>query len=122
MSLSLKSGFWIRALLRRFDQNGDSAMIVHKGNDDAGSIFIILRDRSNNMVVLQEYGSSWRRHHFDTNDDETRPIEEQVDTYLQRQKKYDPDLWIIELGVRDISRPLEYSLGSRKEIDKMPLT
>lgn len=111
----LKSGFWIRATLRRLNHEGIFSLIVHKGDEDAGSIFIILSDVHNNMVVLQEHGISWRRHTFE--EKTTHCISEQVNTYLDRQKKYDPDLWIIEINVKNCSDLIEHSLGSRKNID-----
>lgn len=111
----LKSGFWIRATLRRLNQEGTPALIVQKGDEDAGSIFITLTDPSGQRVVLQEHGSSWRRHEFNTHDTPHSP-EQDVFSYLERQKRYDPDLWIIEVDVKNCADPFEKTLGSRKDI------
>ncbi|MXV35602.1 MULTISPECIES: DUF1491 family protein [unclassified Saccharibacter] len=111
----LKSGFWIRATMRRLNDEGTPALIVQKGDEDAGSIFITLTDPSGSRVILQEQGTSWRRHEFDH--DETQNASEKADLYLERQKRYDPDLWIIEVDVKNCADPFEKSLGSRKDID-----
>ncbi len=112
MPYGLKSGFWVRATLRRLNQNGLIAAILHKGDEDAGAIFITLADRQGKVSILREDGSSWQRQNFQDND--TASAAMQVNDYLERQKKYDPDLWIIEIDVADSSHPLEKELSSRR--------
>jgi len=106
MGARLKTGLWVRAVLRRISSDGTSAMVLKKGDEDAGAVLIVLTDRSGGLGVLREDGSDWARV------DATNPAS--VDAYLERQKKYDPDLWIIELEMRDVSQPVERTLGSRR--------
>ncbi|MUG89694.1 DUF1491 family protein [Bombella sp. ESL0385] len=108
----LKSGFWIRATLRRLNQNGLIAVIAHKGDEDAGSIFIILTARDGQTAILQEDDTSWHRHNFTAT--ATESTLQQAMHYLERQKRFDPDLWIIEIDVPDITHPLEKELGTRR--------
>ena len=112
MAYGLKSGFWVRATLRRLNQNGLIAAIVHKGDEDAGAIFITLADRHGKASILREDGTSWQRQNFQ--DSDTASAAMQVYDYLERQKKYDPDLWIIEIDVADSTHPFEKELPSRK--------
>lgn len=106
MGARLKTGLWVRAVLRRISSDGTSAMVLKKGDEDAGAVLIVLADRSGGTGVLREDGTSWAR--VDATDAAS------VDAYLERQKKYDPDLWIIELEMRDVSQPIERTLGSRR--------
>ncbi|GBR43629.1 MULTISPECIES: DUF1491 family protein [Gluconobacter] len=106
MGARLKTGLWVRAVLRRISSDGTSAMVLKKGDEDAGAVLIVLTDRSGGLGVLREDGSDWAR--VDAHDPAS------VDAYLERQKKYDPDLWIIELEMRDVSQPVERTLGSRR--------
>jgi len=106
MGARLKTGLWVRAVLRRISSDGTSAMVLKKGDEDAGAVLIVLTDRSGGTGVLREDGSGWTR--VDASDAAS------VDAYLERQKQYDPDLWIIELEMRDVSQPIERTLGSRR--------
>lgn len=112
MTYGLKTGFWVRALLRRLNQNGLIAAIARKGDEDAGSIFIVLSDRDGKTAILREQGDTWYRQSFEDNDAESAAM--QAATYLDRQKRYDPDLWIIEIDVQDSSHPLENEIGTRR--------
>lgn len=112
MMYGLKAGFWVRATLRRFNQDGLMAVIAHKGDEDAGSIFIMLTDRQGRIAILQEQGDTWHRQSFEDSEAESALM--QASSYMERQKRYDPDLWIIEIDVPDSSTPLEHELGTRR--------
>nr|WP_294914677.1 DUF1491 family protein [uncultured Neokomagataea sp.] len=108
----LKTGLWVRATLRRFNDGDHAGMVLHRGDEDAGAVLIVLEDRARNQVVLREDGSTWVRTPL-TND-------ETLHDYIARQQRYDPDLWVLELTVPDCSAPLEKELGSRTSDDDEP--
>lgn len=112
MMYGLKAGFWVRATLRRLNQEGLIAVVAQKGDEDAGSIFIILTDRQNRIAILREQGDTWHRQSFE--DTETASAAMHATDYMERQKRYDPDLWIIEIDVPDSTAPLETKLGTRR--------
>ncbi len=112
MFFGLKTGFWIRATLRRLNQNGLTAAIAQKGDEDAGSIFIVLASKDGHRAILQEQDTHWHRQEFHSTETETAA--QQTTQYLERQKNIDPDLWIIEIDVTDITYPLEKELGTRR--------
>lgn len=105
----LKTGLWVRATLRRFNDGDNSAMVLHRGDEDAGAILIILEDRARNQIVLREDGSSWIRTPL--------PNNETLNDYIARQQRYDPDLWVLEFTIPDCSVRLERDLGSRTSED-----
>lgn len=112
MSTRLKTGLWVQALLRRAGQDGSSAMLLRRGDEDAGTVLVVLMDRTGNLAVLREAGaqadtdgSGWTRVDIETTD--------ALSTYLDRQTRYDPDLWIIEIEVRDIAVPAGSILEKR---------
>jgi len=111
MSARLKTGLWIRALIRRHD--GES-MVLHKGDEDAGAVLIQLIDRARNTTLLRETidtdGTTlWERI--------PTPTQQDADTYIERQRRYDPDLWVIELEIPDVTTPIEHTLGGRSAPD-----
>jgi len=100
----LKSKLWVQAHLHRCNAAGVSAMLVQKGNDDAGSIFVKSNLLNGTAII---YGPAPGGAHNDSGErrwsqplgKEPRP-EPEVDAYLQRQRGYDPDFWVIEIEDR----------------------
>lgn len=111
MVYGLKTGCWVRATLRRLNQNGLIAVIAHKGDEDAGSVFIVLNGREGKVAILREQSATWHRQSFEDTDEESAMM--QANAYLERQKRYDPDLWIIEIDVQDSAHPLENDIPTR---------
>ncbi|WP_040509677.1 DUF1491 family protein [Gluconobacter morbifer] len=107
MGARLKTGLWVRAVMRRISSDGDTAaMVLKKGDEDAGAVLFVLSDRAGHVGALREDGSHWERANVTDGPS--------LEAYLARQKQYDPDLWIIELEMKDISHPVERTLGSRR--------
>lgn len=103
----LKTGLWARALMRLVQGQGHGAMLLKKGDEDAGALLIVLTDRQNQLVVLRvaALGQGWERLPMDD--------ASALDAYLERQKRYDPDLWILEITVHDVAEPIETILPGR---------
>ena len=106
MGARLKTGLWVRAVLRRIASDGTSAMVLKKGDEDAGSVIVVLIDRNGGTAVLREDGGGWTRAVV------SGPME--LTDYLDRQKRYDPDLRVVELEAQDVWQPVERTLGSRR--------
>jgi hypothetical protein len=104
--MRLKSGIWVAAYLRRCQIEGAAAVLRRRGAEDAGAIFVKV-NRLNGLVDL--YGPAPQSAF-----DEARPSdrafspalgdapkpESDVESYLSRQIRFDPDLWIIEVEDR----------------------
>jgi hypothetical protein len=104
--MRLKSGIWVAAYLRRCEIEGASAVLRRRGAEEAGAIFIKV-SRLDGTADL--YGPAPQSAF-----DEARPSdrvfsaalkslpvpEAEVESYLVRQIRFDPDLWIIEVEDR----------------------
>lgn len=104
--MRLKSAIWVSAYLRRCTTEGAYAVVRRRGSEEAGAIFIRI-DRLDGTSDL--FGPAPQ-----TEFDETRPADrafmaslrdqprpnEEIEAYLGRQMKFDPDLWIVELEDR----------------------
>ncbi|MBV8976973.1 MAG: DUF1491 family protein [Alphaproteobacteria bacterium] len=101
MQPRLKSGIFVRALIRRAEVAGAQAYVVRKGSEEAAAIFLKLSRLDGTVTVLaqaragEEGDLVW-----------TRPLGEQAQearaqTYLDKQIKFDPDLWIVEIEDRE---------------------
>ncbi len=99
--MRIKSEIWVRAYLRYCQAEGVSVVIVRRGDEAAGAIFICI-DRLDGTVLL--YGPAPAG--LADSDTDRRwvscfgpgPVSPgEADGYLARQRKFDPDLWIIEV-------------------------
>ncbi|MDG2004974.1 MAG: DUF1491 family protein [Novosphingobium sp.] len=101
----------ISALIRQVEVEGGFAVVVRKGEREAGTILVILTENGQNSRAYERMPQldgtrSW--HCAIRRDPEN--IEDFSD-YLERRGTQDPDLWIVELdiahGERFIGLPLE---------------
>jgi hypothetical protein len=102
--MRVKSEIWVRAYLRRCQAEGIPVVIVRRGDEAAGAIFICV-DRLDGTVLLfgpapagldgSETDRRWVRCLG------TEPVSQaEAGGYLARQREFDPDLWIIEIEDR----------------------
>jgi hypothetical protein len=97
MEARLKTGLWIKALIRRCDLAAVAVAVVSRGDGDSGAILLKLTARDEGCSVLtQTRGPDgelvWMRATGPT------PVAEpDADSYIDRQRRRDPDLWVLEI-------------------------
>ena len=97
MEARLKTGLWVKALIRRCDLAAVGVAVTARGDGDAGAILLKLNSRD-------WAARCWRRR--------ARPdgalvwmratgpepvAEAEADAYIARQRRRDPDLWVVEI-------------------------
>ena len=109
MEPRVKAGIWVSMALRLSDTAGRSGAVLRKGDPDSGGILCVLRGRDGLMVLSQvrdaEGRPAWLR---STGAD---PVDQAAaDSYVERQVKRDPDLWVVEFDAPDLKPPFEARL------------
>jgi hypothetical protein len=117
-AMRLKSGIWVAAYLRRCQIEGAFAAVRRRGAEEAGAIFIIV-NRLDGSAVL--YGPAPQSAF-----DEARPADRMfsavlggaapvpaadVEARLEREMRFDPDIWIVEIEDRAGRHFLENVVG-----------
>lgn len=96
----LSTDVWVGALIRRAELEGAFATVVRKGDARAGQVILKAYDTSTRTARLyteavgQDGEPLW-----------IQPVvsdrESELDDYLERQRRYDPDLWVVEIEDRE---------------------
>jgi len=95
----LKAGIFVRALIRRAEVAGASAFIVRKGAEEAGAVILTLSRLDGTCLLLNQARNGkgelvWARPLGDWGDEAKARI------WLDKQIRFDPDLWIVEIEDR----------------------
>ena len=105
----LKAGLWVKALIRRAWALDVPALMVRRGEESAGAVLIRmnsgpLRAEGGGTVVyarglMADGHWGWRRASG------AAPLSHaNADTYVERQTRFDSDLWVVEIEDGDLSR------------------
>ena len=100
MSARLKTGFYVRALIRRAEIGGAAVYVARRGAEEAGALILKLTKPDGSLTVLSramrgEGERIWMK-----------PLGDSVDSagaakYFEKQIRFDPDLWIVEIEDRE---------------------
>ena len=103
MTGRLASSVVANGLIRLAEQQGGFGAVLAKGDASAGTIVVILVERGERRVVLERlllpdgnYG--WR------DSPGAGQNEEDMVKFLDRRRRFDPDLWVLELDTASAER------------------
>jgi hypothetical protein len=104
--MRLKSALWVAAYLRRCQVEGVAAVVRRRGAEEAGAIFVRI-DRLDGTSDL--FGPA-PQSAFDSAPGAARAFsvslveqpapDASIESYLAREIKFDPDIWIVEVEDR----------------------
>ena len=94
----------IGSLIRLAETHGGSAMVLSKGEKDAGTILLVTMFRGHNARLFERMPQlDGTRTFVQTRiQDAEKPYE--FSEYLDRRAKQDPDSWILEIDIDDPQR------------------
>lgn len=106
----LSTDIWVGALIRRAELGGAFAMVARKGDTRAGAVLVKVVDRRAGTARL--YSEAMR------GDGERfwmQPVrsllEPDLDAYVERAARIDPDVWLVEIEDREgrhfLTEPVE---------------
>lgn len=94
----LNSDLWVAALIRRAQLEGANAAVVRRGDARAGTVLVKTYDTSDRSarVYAEAFGPDGDRMWIQP----ATGTESEIDAFIERQRGYDPDLWVVEIEDR----------------------
>lgn len=106
----LSTDIWVAALMRRAELAGAFAVVARKGDARAGSVLVKVLKRADGTTRLYSEatrGDGERVWMMPSLSDQ----ETELDKYIERALRIDPDLWVVEIDDRDgrhfLTEPVE---------------
>jgi hypothetical protein len=94
--LLLSTDIWVSALIRRAEIGGAFGVVARKGDARAGSVLVKVLNRSDGTTRLYSEATRldgervWMQPASSTE-------EPDLDRYIERALRIDPDLWVVEI-------------------------
>jgi hypothetical protein len=103
MTGRLGSGLYVSALLRLAEREAGFGTVIAKGDRDAGAILIVLAERGKRVRLLERLLRGDGIYAWDS------PLgaghnEADIDKFLEKRRRFDPDSWVIELDTASAER------------------
>jgi hypothetical protein len=108
--VEIHSDVWVYALIRRVELGGAFATVARRGDARGGAVLVKTLDRRSGQARL--YAQAMRA---DGEEVWMQPVgssdEADIDAFIERSVRIDPDLWVVEIedadGRRFLTEPVE---------------
>lgn len=107
MDARLPAHVEISGLIRAVEAGGGFAMVVQKGERDAGVVLIITTHSGKNTRLWERMPQLDGSRAFVATKDQDTENPREFDDYVARRRASDPDCWIVELDIADAERFVE---------------
>ncbi|XUU61402.1 DUF1491 family protein [Erythrobacter sp. HA6-11] len=91
----------VAAIIRLAQAHDGFATVVARGERDAGTILLLTMDRGNNVTLFERMPQLDGTRLFTQSRQEDPENKQEFSEYLERRKRQDPDIWIVEIDVAD---------------------
>ena len=94
----------IAGMIRAIESQGGFASVIAKGERDAGTILILTIYRGENAVLFERLPQLDGSRPFIAAKQQNPEKPREIFEYLEKRKKQDPDIWILEADIADGAR------------------
>jgi len=104
MTPRLTSRMTVDALMRRVRAEGGFATVLARGDDMAGAVLLLCADRGEVKALLERTIDLDGHYRWTPCGPQDVEADSERDSYIERRRARDPDLWLIELDIADAER------------------
>jgi hypothetical protein len=104
MSARLASSVLAGALLRRAQAEGGFGAVLAKGDATAGSILVILLEKGGKPRFFERVLQADGHYIWASSPNQLSGRPEEVPDFIARRRRFDPDLWVLELDIPSAER------------------
>jgi hypothetical protein len=100
----LATSVLVTALIRKAEAEGGFGAVLAKGDSTAGSILVVLTERGANSTLYERMLQPDGCYAWTSSLAQASGKTEEVPQLIARRRRFDPDLWVIELDIPSIER------------------
>lgn len=104
MTERLPAHLEIASLIRLAESNGGSAMVLSKGERDAGTVLIVTMNRGEDARLFERMPQLDGNRNFVATRSQNTEKPHEFFEYLTRRQNQDPDIWVLEVDIADPER------------------
>lgn len=104
MTPRLATSVLVGGLVRKAQGEGGFAAVLAKGDLQAGSVLVILLEKGANPRILERLLQADGRYSWLPSPGQITENIEDVPAFVARRRRFDPDLWVLELDVPSAER------------------
>lgn len=91
-------------LIRAIQSQGGYATVIARGERDAGTILILTIQRGGSVAVYERMPQLDGTRPYLAAKRENSEKQSEIDEYIARRRRQDPDIWVIEADIADAER------------------
>ncbi len=111
MATPLASNIVAGGLLQAAQTIGGNGVVLLRGEASRGSILVVLTNRGRIEVILERILDSQGDYCWNRTKNNESLQSETVAQFIGKRKRFDPDIWALELDVPDVERFIADSLA-----------
>ncbi|MEP1422850.1 MAG: DUF1491 family protein [Erythrobacter sp.] len=104
MSERLPAHLEISSMIRLAETNGGFAMVLAKGERDAGTILIVSMFRGEDTRLYERMPQLDGTRPFVLTKSQDIEKPKEFDEYISRRRSQDPDIWVLEVDIDNLER------------------
>ena len=104
MDARLPAHVEVSGLIRAVESAGGFAMVLQKGERDAGTILVLTTQNGRNTRLWERMPQLDGSRKFSCTREQDDENPREIDQYVGKRRRSDPDCWVIELDIENAER------------------
>ena len=104
MDARLPAHVEVSGLIRAVESAGGFAMVLQKGERDAGTILVLTTQNGRNTRLWERMPQLDGSRKFSCTREQDNENPREIDEYVGKRRRSDPDCWVIELDIENAER------------------